>query len=458
MPKEASAKRGNSPNEKLRMAVLGVNGRGKSHLDAFSGDKHNTEVAIICDPDESIGRKRVDDVEKKTGKAPKYVRDLRQVFDDKSIDAVSIATPNHWHSLASIWAMQAGKDVYCEKPVSHNVSEGRRMVEAARKYKRICQTGTQARSSKALAEAVEYLHTGQLGEIEIARGLCYKPRGSIGKVTAAQTPPKSVDYNIWCGPAPMAPLMRHKLHYDWHWVWDTGNGDLGNQGIHQMDLCRWALGVDQLCDSVVSVGGRFGYVDDGQTPNTIGSIFEFGKKRLIFEVRGLNTDAYRGAKVGNVIHCSKGYMVFTSSYGGAVAFDKDGQQIRAFKGSGDHFGNFVDAVRSRKQTDLRAEIEQGHKSSALCHLGNISHRLGQQVHVPDVFKTFESDKDATEMLTRGKSYLELNKVKLDGLMVQLGAKLEFNPATETFIGNSQADTMLTREYRAPFIVPAAGKV
>ncbi|HEY1065195.1 MAG TPA: Gfo/Idh/MocA family oxidoreductase, partial [Pirellulales bacterium] len=279
----------NSPSEKLSVAVIGVNGRGQTHIDAFINAKNGTEITYICDADKAVGEKRCQAIAEKTGKKPKFAQDMREVFDDESVDIVSTATPNHWHALTAIWAMQAGKDVYVEKPVSHNVSEGRRMVEAARKYNKICQTGTQCRSTKANHEALKYIRDGKIGEVKLARALCYKGRGPIGKRGEYQ-PPAEVDYNLWTGPAPMVVLTRPKLHYDWHWVWPTGNGDLGNQGIHQMDVARWMLGVDDLGKSVYSFGGRVGYTDAGDTANTQVCVHEFdGDKAIIFEVRGLKT-------------------------------------------------------------------------------------------------------------------------------------------------------------------------
>src|SRR5260370_39140835 len=205
-----------------------------------------------------------------------------------------MAAANHWHALAAIWAMQAGKDVYVEKPVSHNVSEGRRMVETARKYKRICQAGTQIRSMPGIREAIAWLQAGNLGKLRVARGLCYKPRLRIGKVDGPQPIPKTIDYDLWCGPAPVTPLMRYKLHYDWHWIWNYGNGDLGNQGIHQMDVARWGLGKSNLCQGALSIGRRFGHLDDGQTANTQICVFDYGDAELMIEVRRLRADNHRG--------------------------------------------------------------------------------------------------------------------------------------------------------------------
>lgn len=445
-----------SPSERLRVAVLGVNGQGNGHLRSYANRK-DCEVAIICDPDKSVGERRVKDIEKLTGKAPRHVTDPRQVMDDKSIQVVSIATPNHWHALAAIWAMQSGKDVYVEKPVSHNVQEGRSLVEAARRYQRICQTGTQIRSSRGIQDAIAYLRSGELGKVQVARGLCYKQRNSIGKVNGDQPIPANIDYNVWSGPAPVLPLRRRRLHYDWHWIWDYGNGDLGNQGIHQMDLARWALGVDRLADEVIAFGGRLGYVDDGQTPNTEVAFFKYGDQRLIFETRGLPTDKFKGAGVGDVIHCSNGYLVI-SSYTNAAAFDPKGSLVKSFTGGGDHFGNFLKAVRSRRPQDLAAEIREGHLSSALCHLANISYRLGSSETLKATDELFDKDDVAKETVDRTKSHLAKAGVKLEEIQFMVGRRLTLDPKSETFPGQSDANALLTREYRAPFVVPEPTRV
>lgn len=441
------------PNERLSVAVVGVGGRGGSHLAAYAG-KDGTEVTYICDADEAIGQRRVEEIGKKQGRAPKFVRDMRDIFDDKSVDIVTTATPNHWHSLCAIWAMRAGKDVYVEKPVSHNVSEGRRAVEAARKFQRICQTGTQCRSSKATIDAMAYIAAGKIGKVSLARGLCYKPRNSIGP-RGTYTIPPSVDYNLWAGPARMLPLTRPKFHYDWHWQWECGNGDLGNQGIHQMDVARWGLGVDALCSKVMSYGGRVGYEDAGETANTQVCWFDYGDKQLVFEVRGLKTDAYRGAKVGNVFYGTDGYVVMTS-YNTGAAFDLDGKLVQEFKGGDDHFENFIQAVRSRKVEDLRADILEGHLSSALCHLGNISYRLGSTLTVAEARDRVEG-KQATETFGRFTQHLADNSLP-ESTQILFGENLAFDPQSETFVNNAKADELLTREYRAPFVVPAKGEV
>lgn len=447
---------GKSANDRLSVAVIGVRGQGNGHLGAYSQmDKYNTEVTYICDADEEIGRQRVEAIGKKQGRAPKYVQDLRKVFDDPSVDVVSTATPNHWHALVAIWAMQAGKDVYVEKPVSHNVSEGRRIVETARKHEKICQTGTQCRSMGGTIQAIEYAQSGKIGEVKLARGLCYKSRGSIGPKGTYEVP-KTVDYNLWLGPAPMKPPARRQFHYDWHWFWDYGNGDLGNQGIHQMDIARWGLGLPGLSKRVLSYGGRYGYEDAGETANTQMIIHDYGNKTLVFEVRGLKTDSLKGAKVGVIFEGSEGYVVLTS-YDAGAAFDLDGKLVSTFQAGGDHFGNFLKAVRSRRREDLHADIEQGHLSSALCHLGNISYRLGKPLPLGQVREQLTGHAYAAADVDRFANHLADNEVP-DTALLQFGQPLEFDPAKERFASNSAADAMLSREYRKPFVVPSSADV
>jgi predicted dehydrogenase len=462
-PLLAKEKKKTGANDRLRVAVLGVHGRGNSHIGGFAlrGDKGDTEVVAICDVDEKVGNKRAEEVAKRqNGRKPKYIQDLRRVFDDPNIDIVTIATPNHWHALAAIWAIQAGKDVYVEKPVSHNVSEGRRIVDAARKYKKICQTGTQSRSSQGLHEAIQALRDGLIGKVALARGLCYKRRGSIGQLDKPLEIPSHIDYDLWCGPAKKVDLYRPHLHYDWHWDFNTGNGDLGNQGIHQMDIARWGLGADALSRNVVSYGGRFGYEDAANTPNTEVTVHDYGDKTLVFEVRGLKTDDYKGAKIGVIFEGSEGYAV-VPSYHSATFFDKNGKVIKKFNGGGNHFDNFIEAVRSRDHHDLNADIEEGHISSALCHTGNISYQLGGEASGSEVIERLKSNKtneDVAATFDRFEQHLADNKVNLDKTKLRLGAWLPFDPKTESFVDNSQADALLTRDYRAPFVVPTKDQV
>ncbi|MEQ1860478.1 MAG: Gfo/Idh/MocA family oxidoreductase [Chthoniobacteraceae bacterium] len=461
-------------NSAIRIAVIGFNGRGNSHIAGFSGIE-GVRIVGLCDADYGVLEKGKASLAKKDINVEGYT-DVRKLLENKDIDAISTATPNHWHSLISIWGVQAGKDVYVEKPVSHNVFEGRKVVEAARKYGKICQTGTQSRSSIGLREAQKWVKAGNLGKIKWARGLCYKRRPSIGKVTEETPWPQTIDKDLWFGPAQIKPLMRTKLHYDWHWQWDYGNGDLGNQGIHQMDIARWFLNEPELSPSILSVGGRLSYIDDGETPNT--QIIMHGYKApLIFEVRGLpdktdskEMDKYRDASIGVIVQCENGYVVIPS-YTGAGVFDNSGKLIKRFgsfktpKGQTDpggpektnkedtHFSNFIDAVKSRKHTDLNADILEGHLSSALCHTGNISYRLGAKADQGAIREKLKADKEATDSLGRMIEHLAANGVDVKTDKLTLGEFLKMDPKTEKFVKNAAADKMLTRDYRKPYVVP-----
>ena len=339
-------------NGDIRYAVVGLNGRGQSHLEGFAKVK-GTRLVALCDVDSVILAREVQKCRDR-GQPVEGYSDIRKLLENQDVDVVSFATPNHWHALGTIWAVQAGLDVYVEKPVAHNVWEGRQMVAAAKKYDRIVQAGTQCRSSFGIAESIAWVRQGNLGSILRARGLCYKRRPSIGKVAGPQGVPATIDYDLWCGPAPMAPLMRKRLHYDWHWVWPTGNGDLGNQGVHQMDIARWVLGEQEVSPRVLSVGGRFGYIDDGDTPNTLIVFHDYARAPLIFEVRGLPSsegsqtmDKYRGVEIGVVADLQGGSMVIPD-YTSAFIYDRKGVQIKAFRGANSHFENFIKTVRARQ--------------------------------------------------------------------------------------------------------------
>jgi predicted dehydrogenase len=438
-------------NERIRVACIGFNGQGRSHLGQFS-TLPDTVITTLCDVDSRLADDGIKSVAAKQKVEPVFVQDLRRIMDDKNIDVVSIATPNHWHALAAIWAIQAGKDVYVEKPVSHNVWEGRRIVDFARQKGRIVQTGTQSRSNTGMREALDYIHSGKIGDVKVAYGLCYKGRGSIGPRKEVQIP-KEVDYDLWCGPAQVQPSFRNggkgPIHYDWHWFWEFGNGDLGNQGIHEMDKARWGLKKHALPSAVYSFGGRFGYEDAGETANTQVCWFDYGDAQLIFEVRGLPTKDYRGSKVGNIWQGTNGYVV-SGSYDAAVAFSPDGQELQKFKGGANHYANFIKAVKSRKHTDLNADIAEGHLSSALCHLGNISYRLGT---VDTTAAKKLAVAEGKEPLERMLAHLKDNKVNVDDLPLRVGRKLKLDPTTERFLGDEEANKMLSREYRKGFEVP-----
>jgi len=446
-----------NPSNKLRVAVLGCRIRGKQHVAELS-KAPDCEIAYVCDPDRDLAAELAMITEKQQGRAPQAVQDMRRVFDDKSIDAVFIATPNHWHALAAIWAMQAGKDAYVEKPVSHNISEGRRIVQVARKTGRICQGGTQNRSNMALAEAIEYMQAGKLGEVKLARSIVYGQRGSIGPQGTYELP-GHVDYDLWAGPAPLSPLTRRNLHYDWHWDWQTGNGELGNNNIHSLDICRWGLGLTGLGRSAISYGGRFGYSDAGQTPNTQVCIFDYGDKTIVAETRGLKTEPFRtGFTGGWLFHGTEG------SIAGNSLFDPDGKLISTFSGkrkSENHFVNFLNAVRSRKREDLNAEILEGHQSTALCHAGNISWRLGREAALPDVRETLSKLRVHDQVqatLDRTVQHLRDNQVDLEQTKLVLGAALFPDSDRESFAENPAANALLTREYRKPFVVPGESEI
>ena len=456
-------------NDDVRIAVVGLGsaegtGKGKQHIEVFR-QLQDVRIVALCDADSDILNAEVKKFNDRNEKIDAYT-DVRKLLEDKNIDTIVTATPNHWHSLLTIWACQAGKDVYVEKPISHNIREGRKAVEAARKYERIVQAGTQRRSEEGLHEAFEYIQQRNLGKILIARGFCYKRRESIGKVDGPRPIPQSLDYNLWTGPAPLVPLMRKRLHYDWHWVWATGNGDIGNQGVHEIDLCRWALGQNSLPPSVMSIGGRFGYDDDGETANTQIAILNYEPAPIIFEVRGLPCkkndsamDHYRGIRIGVVIQCEGGY--FAGGAGGGWAFDNDGNKIKQFKGDGGggHQANFVKAVRSRKISDLNADILQGHLSSSLCHMANISHRLGQLSSPEKIKEALKADSSAAETFERFQEHLTANDVDLSKTPAVLGPLLKMDSAKELFIDGGEysitrwANELLSRNYRPPFVIP-----
>jgi len=410
-PAAAAARRAsalNSANDTVRVAVLGVNGRGRDHIAGFQKQK-NVEVVVLCDPDRNVAASRAAAFEKTYGRPVRTETDLRRVFDDPSIDAVSIATPNHWHALATIWACQAGKDVYVEKPGSHNVFEGRKMIEAAARYKRMVQHGVQLRSSPAVREAVAKLREGVIGKVYMARAIIYRWRGSIGKRPFEPTPPY-LDYNLWLGPAAERPFSRRWVHYNWHWHWDFGNGEIGNQGVHETDMCLWGLDVG-LPRFVTASGGKFLFDDDKETPEVLTATFLYPEqnKYIEVEVRHWCTNDEHGVGVGNIFYGSEGYLVIKGYSRYETYLGQKRQPGPSRSEEGDHYANFIQAVRSRNPADLNAPVQTAHFSSALAHLGNIAYRLGR--------------------------------------------RLEFDPARERFVGDEQADRLLRRDYRKPFVVP-----
>ena len=427
-------------NDRVRVAVVGVRGRGGSHLQGY-GKLPDAEVAAMCDIDDSVIAKRLEDISKWGMPKPAVYKDVRKLLEDKSIDAISIATPNHWHSLMGIWACQAGKDAYVEKPCSHYWWEGYQLVAAARKYNRIVMHGTQGRSAGGYIEGVQKLREGVIGDVYLSRGICFKWRDTIGIAKPEPVPP-GVDYDLWTGPAPLKPFTKNRFHYNWHWIWDTGNGDVGNQGVHEMDQARWALGVG-FPNKVSAMGGHVMFKDDQQTPNILNSSFEFNMpdgtdRHLEFEVRHwmTNTEAQIGmpgfgagaanlsetaghahikqpkAMCGDLVYGSKGYMVFAGYESYRTFLGESNEPGPSATRGGTCFANFIRCVRSRRQEDIPAPIEEGHITATLIHLANTSYRLGRT--------------------------------------------LKFDPETQTVIGDEEANRYLRGEdrgYRAPFTIP-----
>jgi predicted dehydrogenase len=408
-----------SPNDTVRVACVGVHGQGRTHIRRYS-EMENVEIAAICDVDESVLNARVSELEKAGKKRPTPYTDLRKLLEDKSIDAISIATPNHNHTLQTVWACQAGKDVYVEKPCAHDMFEAKQIVAAAQKYNRLVQHGTNSRSSIA-REAIQHMRDGLIGDVYMARGLCFKWRDTIGR-KPVEPIPAGVHYDLWLGPAPKHEFTQNRFHYTWHWFWDYGNGDLGNQGVHQVDVARWGLGV-KYPSKVSAIGGHFMFDDDQETPNTLNATFEFdtgGKKKMMtFEVRHWMTNHESGIGEGGRAPNTVG-AVFYGSKGNVSIWDEDHGRYQSFLGRerqpgpsgediGNNWANFIAALRTRKHEDLNAPIEEGAISTTLVHLANISYRLGRT--------------------------------------------LNFDAASYSVPGDGEANRMFRREYRKPFVVP-----
>ena len=443
-------------NERINLAVIGIRNRGKDHIDELCQlkDISNIRLITICDADEQFFAERSKTILDKTGVKPTTEWDMRKVFDNPAVHAVTFATPNHWHALGTIWACQAGKHVYVEKPCCHNIFEGQKMIEASRKYKVRVQVGFQNRSVKNMIEAIKFLHDGGIGDVYMARGLCLKPRDSYG-IAKDSAPPATLHYDRWLGPARYRPYNEKRSHYNWHWYWDTGNGETGNQGPHQFDVARWGLNKNEHPISVYSTGGIYGFRQDEstpanrtpgviayggvetygtdktsqETPNAQSCLFKYADGKMVeFETRNryTNTESSLGISVGNIFYGTEGYMEL---------YGEDASSWKAFRGrektpfagskeekneapdptftkapSGtEHWINFIDAIRSGKNETLNCDIIEGHYSCALPHMANISYRLG-----------------------RG---------------------LEFKGDTEKFVHDPEADSMLTRLYRKPYVIP-----
>ena len=439
-------------NERINMAVIGIRGRGRGLTSGFAKIP-GVHVKTLCDIDEHLFADRVKEIEQIQGSPPSTEYDLRRVFEDKDIDAVATATPNHWHALLTIWACQAGKHVYVEKPCSHNIWEGRKMVEAARRYNCIVEVGFQSRSSKNVRQAMKFLHEGKLGEIYMVKGLCYKPRNNIGRypdgpmaegeqysltVGGGKMPGytrdylSKVHYDLFLGPAPKHPFNRNRFHYNWHWHWDYGSGDIGNQGVHQMDLARWGLNKNEHPHKIGCFGGYFAFDSSQETANTQITAFQYPDGKILqFEVRGLYTNDEKGVRVGNLFFGTEGWMFLNSSgdtwetflgrknepgpSSASADLSADPSNL-AGSGGGSHFENFINAVRSAKTDDLTADIEGGHLSAALCHMANISYRLGRDLKFDPAKEKFVGEPDANRMLagfpqTKAGRLIKVNKYR-----------------------------------------------
>ena len=456
------------PSEKVRVAVIGCNGQGGGHIREWLGLPEVELVAISdCDPNAYEAQmKRLEkgdaDHDAVRGTKPEYIKDFRALLDRKDVDAVSIATPNHWHALMAVWAMQAGKDVYVEKPCSHNVEEGRVMTQWARKLGRMCQMGVQSRSMTGTREMMEFVKSGKIGRVNAAHAICFRLRESIGLVNTPAPIPPGLDFDLWAGPAPKEIPVRKRLHYDWHWNQVTGNGDLGNQNPHELDKCRWAIGKQELPKRVVSLGGRLGYVDNGDVANSQVTIFQWDDAVLISDVRGLpvKTPTTFGLKVANplekasaVIYGTEGFVV-CPNYTSGVAFDHDGHELGQWDGGQfrQHFSNFVKAIRSRRHEDLHLDIEDGHLSSALAHLGNVSWSLGEAVPIDTRPSLAADDPHVKASLDTFQTYLKDNAVDVSKTKLTLGRELMIDPATEQST-DVEANRLFTRDYRKGYELP-----
>jgi predicted dehydrogenase len=432
-------------NDRVNVAIIGIRGQGNGLKRGFAQVK-NVDVKTLCDIDENLAPSRINDKALAAVPTfrPNFVQDMRRVFDDKEIDAVVIATPNHWHALATIWALQAGKHVYVEKPSSHTVWEGRKMVEAAGRYGKVVQVGTMNRSRPAVRAAIKYIQDGNLGKVYMARGLCFKPRAGIGKypdgpmnpgetyklsLAANSSEPaydaqylSKVDYDMWLGPAPKRPFNRNRFHYNWHWHWDYGNGDTGNQGPHQFDIARWGLGKMEHPVEVVSMGGYFGPESSQETPDTQTALYKYADGTVFeFATRGEHTNDEGGVRIGNLFYGAKGWLWIDETgrnwqaYHGTVGEKNEkgpGSESATGAGAaagttgseGNHYTNFIDAVRANDPKILTCDVLEGHLSSALPHLANISYRVGRALRFDPKTERFEDDKKADALLNRDGGY------------------------------------------------------
>lgn len=444
-------------NEEIRLAVIGCGVRGGAHIGGF-GPQKGVRIAAVCDPDRTRTASAARSIEERFKNRPDEVADIRRLFDRKDLDAVSVATMQYWHALPTIWACQTGRDVYVEKPLAHFIWEGRQMVNAARKHNRLVQIGTQYRSVRAYVPLAKWLHEGSLGKIQYVTCFANKPRRSIGKRKEPLPIPATLDYELWCGPAKKEPIYRDRIQYDCSFTWNMGDGESCNQGVHEVDVARWILGYTGLPRRTMSIGGRFLFNDAGDVPNTQILCYDYPGVPILYEVHNLPKDKscltpekwstqpdFRGIRTGVCVQCEGGYTL------GTTAYDNHGKKIRSFPGGEDHFANFIKALRSGKREDLNAEILEGHRSTNICHAGNISYRLGQTASVAEQREQVGDIACWREMFDRYVKYLE--GLGVDPNTSTLGPWLECDPEKECFKDNAQANALVKGYYRKPFEVP-----
>ena len=443
-------------NDRIYVGVVGLGGRGTgAHIPSFESQKGVTVVAL-SDPDrERMGGAAKLIESKYNHKVEQYV-DMRKMFDRKDIDAIGNATQNYWHALSTIWACQAGKHVYVEKPLSHYIWEGRQMVNAAGKYDRIVQCGTQRRSQSSIAQAIQWIRQGNLGRIKYITAFANKPRSSCGRRDTPLPIPDTIDYDLWCGPAKKVPIYRDRLQYDCSFDWNTGDGESCNQGVHEVDVARWCLGEKMLPRRVMSIGGRFLFNDACNVPNTQIIYYDFPTAPLLYEVHNLckakgsaEMPVFRGEQVGVIVDCEGGSV---SLYRG-IAWDNEGKQVRSFSGGGDHFVNFIEAVRSGRREDLNAEVLEGHLSTAVCHTGNISYRLGGKASKEEMRAQVRDILIFSEMFNRLLGHLAAHEIDVDANTVTLGPWLDIDRENERFKDDEQANRLVRGFYREPYLVP-----
>ncbi len=442
-------------NDAIRVGVVGCGIRGNHHIDRF-GSQQGVIVSAVCDPD----RQRLDSaaarIQERFKNEPAKFIDPRAMIDTAELDVIAVATMQYWHALPTIWACQAGRDVYVEKPLGHFIREGQRMVAAAHKYNRLVQIGTQSRSTRAAIDTIRHVQEGHLGPIQYVTAFANKPRTPIGKRTTPLPIPDTVDYDLWCGPADNGPIYRDRLQYDCSFTWDKGDGESCNQGVHEIDVARWLLQEPSMPRRVFSAGGRFLFDDAGDVPNTQIIYYDFPSVPVLYEVHNLHaakgsnvTPTFRGVQTDVCAHCEGGYALIRSG----LVYDNDGRQIGRFSGAEEHFENFIQAVRSRRQEDLNGSILEGHRSTAVTHLGNISYRLGRPASGAEVREQIAGIPLLEEMFDRLVEHLQAHEIDLDAPTITLGQWLDVDTENECFRNHEQANALVAGTYRAPYLLP-----